>query len=90
MAHLQTVTITQYLYPKIMNWLKCWRKNSEIHYWKWSETLKGTQKKQINEVRQSTQDLDKKAIIMEEKFSKGMEIMKHNQVEMLEMNTLLN
>jgi hypothetical protein len=36
------------------------------------------------------QDLDKKANNMEEKFSKEMEIVKNNQVEMSEMKTSVN
>jgi hypothetical protein len=40
-----------------------------------SDTLSPKQNK-INEVRKSIQNLDKKVSIMEEKFSKEMEIMK--------------
>jgi ribosome biogenesis protein Nip4 len=39
--------------------------------------------KQKNEVRKSIQDLDNKVSIMEEKFSKEMEIVQKPQVEML-------
>jgi hypothetical protein len=42
--------------------------------------LKEHSSKQINEVRKLIQDLDKKVSIIEEKFSKEMEIMKNNQV----------
>jgi hypothetical protein len=47
--------------------------------------------KQRNEVRKSTQDLDKKVSNMEEKFSKVMKILKNNQVvEILQMKTSAN
>jgi DNA-binding ferritin-like protein len=41
--------------------------------------LKEDSKKQINEVRKSSQDLDKKVSNMEEKFIKEMEIMKKSR-----------
>jgi hypothetical protein len=56
---------------------------------KQNKKLSETSNKQISEVRKSIQDLDKKVSIMKEKFSKEMEIMKNNQVEMLEMKTSL-
>jgi hypothetical protein len=43
--------------------------------------------KQINEVRKSIQDLDKKVSNMEEKFSKEMKIMKNSQLKMFIMKT---
>jgi hypothetical protein len=43
--------------------------------------LKENSNKQINEVRKSIQDLDKKVSNMEEKFSKEMEIMKKIKVK---------
>jgi hypothetical protein len=49
--------------------------------------LKEDSNKQLNKVRKSIQDIDKKASNMEEKFSKEMVIMKNSQVEMLEMKT---
>jgi hypothetical protein len=52
--------------------------------------LKENSHKQINEVRKSIQDPDQKVSIKEEKFNKEMEIMKNNQVELLEMKTSIN
>jgi peptidoglycan hydrolase CwlO-like protein len=52
--------------------------------------LKEDSNKQISEIRKSIQNLDKKVRNMEEKFSKEMEIMKNNQVEVLEMKTSIN
>jgi hypothetical protein len=49
--------------------------------------LKEDSNKQIDEVMKSIQDLDKKVRYMEKKFSKVMEIMKINQIEMLEIKT---
>jgi predicted nucleic acid-binding Zn-ribbon protein len=43
---------------------------------------KGNSNKQINEDKKSIQDSHKKVRKMEEKFSKGMKIMKDNQMEM--------
>jgi hypothetical protein len=52
--------------------------------------LKEDSNKHTDEVGKSTQNLDKKASIMKEKFNKEMEIMKHNQVEMLKVKTSIN
>jgi TATA-box binding protein (TBP) (component of TFIID and TFIIIB) len=52
--------------------------------------LKEDLSKQINEVKKSTQDLDKNVSNMEEKFSKEIEVMINNQVEMLEIKTSIN
>jgi peptidoglycan hydrolase CwlO-like protein len=52
--------------------------------------LKEDSAKQINEIRKSIQDLDKKVSNIEEKFSKEMKTMKNNQVEILEMKTSIN
>jgi hypothetical protein len=49
--------------------------------------IKEDSNKQINEIRKSVQDLDKTVNNMEEKFSREMEIVKNNQVE---MKTLMN
>jgi predicted nucleic acid-binding Zn-ribbon protein len=55
-----------------------------------TKDLKEDPSKQINEVKKSIQNLDKKVSIMEEKFSKEMEIIKNNQLEILEMKTSIN
>jgi septal ring factor EnvC (AmiA/AmiB activator) len=47
--------------------------------------LKEDSNQQINKVKKSIQDLDKKDSNMEEKFSKEMEIMKNYQEEILEI-----
>jgi predicted nucleic acid-binding Zn-ribbon protein len=52
--------------------------------------LKEHSNKQINEVRKSIQDLYKKVSTIEEKFNHKMEIMKKNQIEILEIKTLMN
>jgi uncharacterized coiled-coil DUF342 family protein len=52
--------------------------------------LKENSHKQINEIRTPIQDLNKQVTNMEEKFSKGMEIMKNSQVEILEIKTSIN
>jgi hypothetical protein len=52
--------------------------------------LKEETNKQINEVRKSIQNQDKKVNNREGKFNKEMEIMNNNQVEILEMKTLIN
>jgi hypothetical protein len=88
MAHFQSPTMkTQHLNPKIMNWLKFWRKNKEIFLKKLIRDHKVDKNKQVNEVNKPIQDLDKKVNIMEEEFSKQMEIKEKIHVEMLEMKT---
>jgi hypothetical protein len=52
--------------------------------------LKEDSNKQINKVKKPIQDLDKKVSTMEEKFNKEMEIMKKNQVQMLEIKASIN
>jgi thiaminase len=52
--------------------------------------IKEDSNKQINEVKKTIQDLDKKGNNMEEKFSKEMEITKEKQVEILEMKTSIS
>jgi predicted nucleic acid-binding Zn-ribbon protein len=52
--------------------------------------LKLDTNKQINKLRKSIQDLDKKVSIIPEKFSKEMKIMKNNQVEILGMKISIN
>jgi molybdopterin converting factor small subunit len=46
--------------------------------------LKEESNKQVNEDKKLIQDLDKKVSNMEKKFSKEIEVMKNNKVEMLE------
>jgi gas vesicle protein len=71
-SQLQTPTTTQHLNPRPMNWLKCLKGELRRLLLKIISDLKEDTNKQINEVRKSIQDLDKKVSNIEEKYSKDM------------------